>query len=54
MTVDEGWAMECRCATPTCRQVVRGGDWRLPDLQARYAGHFSPFIQRRIDGFRSR
>ena len=38
----------CRCGSPLCRGRVTGRDWRLPDLQNRYAGHFSPFINRRI------
>ena len=28
--------------------VVTGNDWRLLELQERYAGHFSPFINARI------
>ena len=50
MTVDEDWQMPCLCGATSCRGVVSGGDWRRPDLQERYRGHFSPFIQRRIDG----
>lgn len=26
----------------------KGDDWRLPEVQQRYAGHFSPFINERI------
>lgn len=40
---------ECACGSPRCRKFVRGTDWRRPDLQRRYAGHFSPYLQRRID-----
>lgn len=40
---------ECRCGEATCRGRVTGGDWRLPELQRRYRGHFSPYLQRRID-----
>ncbi len=40
---------DCRCGAPNCRRRVTGDDWRLPDLQARYAGHFSPYLQRRIE-----
>jgi hypothetical protein len=46
---DEGWTLECRCGSALCRGVVTGADWRLPSMQARYAGHFPPVIQRRID-----
>ena len=28
---------------------MTGDDWKLPELQTRYAGHFSPYIQRRIE-----
>ncbi len=40
---------ECHCGTPICRGTVRGGDWKLPELWAKYAGYFSPYLQRRID-----
>jgi len=47
-TDDPAWSMPCHCGSPLCRHVVRGDDWRLPELQRRYAGHFSPFIDERI------
>lgn len=50
MTVDEDWQMDCHCASPQCRGAVTGIDWRRPDLKARYRGHISPFIERRITG----
>ncbi|HEX5132337.1 MAG TPA: SET domain-containing protein [Candidatus Krumholzibacteria bacterium] len=40
---------ECGCGARTCRKHVTGDDWRLPELQSRYAGYFSPYLQRRID-----
>ena len=40
---------ECRCGSPHCRGTVRGDDWKLPELWAKYAGYFSPYLQRRID-----
>jgi hypothetical protein len=39
----------CACGAPNCRGRVTGNDWMLPELQARYAGHFMPYLQRRID-----
>jgi hypothetical protein len=42
------WRMDCHCGSSRCRGVVTGNDWRLPELQQRYAGHFSPFINARI------
>jgi uncharacterized protein len=42
----------CTCGSPLCRGRVTGADWRLPDLQARYRGHFSPFVNARIGKLR--
>ncbi len=44
---------ECHCGEPTCRGKVTGNDWQLPELQARYEGYFSPYLQRRIQKMRS-
>jgi len=41
-------AFECRCETPLCRGRMSGDDWRLPDLQQRYAGWFAPHVARLI------
>ena len=43
---------DCNCEHPHCRHRVTGADWRRPELQERYAGYFSPFIQRKIDAER--
>jgi hypothetical protein len=40
---------ECACGTPSCRGRVTGDDWRNPVLWKRYAGHFSPYLRRRIE-----
>jgi hypothetical protein len=40
---------ECGCGSPHCRGRVTGDDWQLAELQSRYAGHFSPYIQKRIE-----
>ncbi|HVN53400.1 MAG TPA: SET domain-containing protein [Anaerolineaceae bacterium] len=40
---------ECGCGTLSCRKRISGEDWRRPELWERYAGHFSPYLQRRID-----
>jgi SET domain-containing protein len=40
---------ECHCGAENCRKTVTGSDWRLPELQKRYAGYFIPYLQRRID-----
>lgn len=38
----------CECATASCRRLITGGDWRIPELQARYRGFMSSYIARRI------
>jgi hypothetical protein len=43
---------DCACGLKTCRGKVTGDDWRDPVLWKRYAGHFSPYLQRRIDALR--
>lgn len=39
---------KCNCGSKLCRGRVTGKDWRIPELQKRYKGHFSPFINKRI------
>ena len=43
---------ECHCGASTCRGRVTGDDWRRPELWERYAGYFSPYLQRRIERLR--
>jgi uncharacterized protein len=40
---------DCECGSSACRGRVSGEDWRNPTLWERYAGHFSPYLQRRIE-----
>jgi hypothetical protein len=47
-TVDPAWRLICHCGSPLCRKLITGDDWKLPELQKKYAGHFSPFINERI------
>jgi SET domain-containing protein len=38
----------CHCGSPSCRGVVRGDDWRLAEIQQKYAGWFSAYTERRL------
>jgi SET domain-containing protein len=40
-----GLAMACHCGSYRCRQLITGDDWRIPQLQQRYAGHWVPYLQ---------
>jgi uncharacterized protein len=48
MTDDEPYEMECQCGSATCRKLITGADWQKPELQKKYDGYFSWFIQRRL------
>ena len=50
-TTQSNWMLDtrCRCGSPDCRRIITGDDWRREDVQERYRGHFSPFINRRIE-----
>jgi hypothetical protein len=39
----------CGCGAVECRGRITGEDWSRPELWKRYRGHFSPYLQRRID-----
>jgi uncharacterized protein len=45
---DHDDAMACTCGTPSCRQRIHGEDWQRPDLQERYRGWFSWYLQRKM------
>jgi hypothetical protein len=49
-TTQPDWALDqpCQCGSPVCRNRITGNDWRVSEVQARYAGHFVPFINARI------
>jgi hypothetical protein len=49
-TDDDDYELVCRCGAPTCRKVITGQDWRRPDLQEKYRGHFSSYLAEKIAG----
>ncbi len=40
---------ECACVKNPCRTRVRADDWQRDDVQDTNRGHFSPYLQHRID-----
>jgi len=54
MTVSESvgsdmiFTMDCMCGSPQCRKTITEQDWMLPELQVRYKGYFSQYIQDKI------
>lgn len=47
---DPEWSMKtvCNCRSTLCRGQITGKDWMREDLQKRYAGHFTPYLNQRI------
>lgn len=45
----DGLEMTCRFGANGCRSTVTSDDWRRPELQQRYQGHWAPALQARID-----
>src|SRR3712207_3759904 len=45
---DHDDAMDCACGTRSCRHRVHGKDWQRPDLQERYRGWFSWYLDRKM------
>jgi len=39
---------ECHCGAAGCRAKVTASDWMNPELQQRYRGYFSTYLERRI------
>jgi SET domain-containing protein len=48
-TDDDDYTMTCRCGAATCRGVITGKDWQNKDLQRKYRGMFSWYLQQKID-----
>jgi uncharacterized protein len=47
-TDDERYEMTCRCGARSCRGTITGQDWRRPELQQRYRGYMSWYLERKI------
>jgi uncharacterized protein len=45
--------LDCTCGAALCRGRVTCEDWRIPRLREIYHGHFTPYLQRRIDAERA-
>jgi uncharacterized protein len=50
---DHDEQMACHCGSRQCRSLIDGHDWRRPDLQSKYRGYFSWYLQRKIDQMHS-
>ncbi len=42
----------CSCGADGCRRTLTHNDWQRADVQARYRGHFHPYVQAMIDALK--
>jgi uncharacterized protein len=49
-TVDnEEYKFTCTCASVTCRKVITGFDWKLPEIQKKYQGFFARYLSDKMN-----
>jgi SET domain-containing protein len=48
-TDDDDYVMRCRCGARECRGTITGKDWRNKELQRKYRGQFSWYLQEKIN-----
>lgn len=49
MSESRDLSMECHCGKALCRKKITEDDWKLPELQKKYSGYFSEYLQKRLD-----
>jgi uncharacterized protein len=47
-TDDDDYRVECRCGAAGCRRVLTGKDWQRADLQEKYRGYISWYLEEKI------
>lgn len=45
---DDDWEMDCACGSRDCRGRVSGKDWQKVEVQQRYSGCFSDYLERKL------
>jgi len=44
----DDYEMPCNCGAADCRRVITGCDWMKPELQKKYKGYFSWYLEKKI------
>ena len=47
-TDDDDYQIECNCGAANCRKVLTGRDWQRKDLQEKYKGFISRYLEEKI------
>ena len=42
------YSFKCECNSKMCRSIISGNDWKIPELQSKYNGYFSHYIQNNL------
>ncbi|MEK7461853.1 MAG: SET domain-containing protein-lysine N-methyltransferase [Patescibacteria group bacterium] len=45
MSESSDYKMGCHCGSINCRKIITGSDWKRKDLQEKYHGFFSNYLQ---------
>jgi len=48
-TDDDTYTLACNCGAAACRKTLTGKDWQRPDLQEKYKGFISSYLEEKID-----
>ena len=48
-TDDDDYTLACRCGAAVCRATITGKDWQRADLQRKYRGWFSWYLQQKMN-----
>ncbi len=47
-TDDDDYEMACECGAVTCRKIITGRDWQRKELQEKYSGYMSWYLEEKI------
>lgn len=48
MIDNEDYEFECNCGSPNCRKKITGFDWKIKELQIKYADYFARYLTDKI------
>jgi hypothetical protein len=48
-TDDDDYTLECNCGSAACRKILTGKDWQRRDLQEKYRGYISSYLEEKIN-----
>jgi len=48
MSESSKYEFNCECGQSNCRKVITGDDWKKLDLQKKYKGYFSDYLQKKM------